>query len=31
LIINNVLLGFGDLAFRIIIEYRMTNSVNVLE
>jgi hypothetical protein len=27
LILNNVFLGFGDLAFRIIIEYRMTNAV----
>jgi hypothetical protein len=27
LIVNNVLLSFGDLAFRIIIEYRMTNTV----
>ena len=27
LIINNVLLGFGDLAFRIIIERRMTNTI----
>jgi hypothetical protein len=31
LIVNNVLLGFGDLTFRIIIEYRMTNVVSVIE
>ena len=29
LIVNNVLLGFGDLAFRIIIEYRIQNTVVV--
>jgi hypothetical protein len=29
LIINNVLLGFGDLAFRIIIERRIQNTVVV--
>jgi hypothetical protein len=26
LIVNNVLLGFGDLTFRIIIECKMTNA-----
>ena len=31
LIVNNVLLSFGDLAFRIIMEYRMTNVVSVIE
>ena len=31
LIVNNVLLGFGDLTFRIIIEYRMTNVLNIVE
>jgi hypothetical protein len=29
LIVNNVLLSFGDLAFRIIIEYRSQNTVAV--
>lgn len=29
LILNNVFLGFGDLAFRIIIEYRIQNTVVV--
>jgi hypothetical protein len=31
LIINNVLLGFGDLTFRIIIECKMTNALNIVE
>lgn len=31
LIVNNVLLGFGDLTFRIIIEYKMSNVVSVIE
>jgi hypothetical protein len=29
LIVNNVLLSFGDLAFRIIMEYRSQNTVAV--
>jgi hypothetical protein len=31
LIVNNVLLGFGDLTFRIIIECKMTNALNIVE
>lgn len=30
LIVNNVLFSFGDLTFRIIIEYKMRNTVNIL-
>ena len=30
LIVNNVLLNLGDLTFRIIIEYKMRNTVNVV-
>jgi hypothetical protein len=30
LIINNILLSFSDLAFRIINEYRLTNRINML-
>jgi hypothetical protein len=30
LIVNNVVLGGGDLAFRIIVEHRMINTVNIL-
>lgn len=30
LIVNNVLLNIGDLTFRIIIEYKMRNTVNVV-
>ena len=30
LIVNNVLLNIGDLTFRIIIEYKIRNTVNVV-
>ena len=30
LIVNNVLFSFGDLTFRIIIEYKMRNTVNAI-
>lgn len=30
LIVNNVLLNIGDLSFRVIIEYKMRNTVNVI-
>jgi hypothetical protein len=29
LIVNNVVFGVGDMAFRIIVEHRMTNTVNI--
>jgi hypothetical protein len=31
LIINNILFNFGDLAFRIITEYKLTNRINILQ
>lgn len=30
LIVNNVLLNIGDLTFRVILEYKMRNTVNVV-
>jgi len=30
LIVNNVLFSFGDLTFRVIIEYKMRNIVNII-
>jgi hypothetical protein len=30
LLLNNIFLGFGDVTYRIIIEHKMRNTVNVL-
>jgi hypothetical protein len=30
LLVNNILLGLGDFTYRIIVEYKIRNTINVL-